>query len=143
MFHKLRWRMRTLILVIAVSAVAIWVGINFLDWRESFHQWQVNRPIWRQLDQRVTLKYPNGLTLSALLGQIKTQTISVANPSGLTVYCDPEGMQAANQDINSVLKIDVQSMSIKDALESVLKLMGMKIRVHDGILVITGEDDVL
>jgi hypothetical protein len=98
--------------------------------REAFHQWKINRPIWQRLDQSVTLRHPNRIPLDQLLNQLK--------PLGLMISCDPEGLQDANQDINAIVKIDVQSIKAKDALELALKPLGLRLFVHGGMATITG-----
>jgi hypothetical protein len=139
---RVRFTMRRMMAAVALSAVAVWVGIHWSEWRESFYQWRVNRPIWRQLDQKVTLRYPNGVTFHELLAEAKRQTTNGASPARLTIYIDPISIQDAGLDRNSVLNIDVQSVPLKDALGPLLKPMGLMLYVHDGHVSVVAENEI-
>ena len=140
---RFRFTMRRMMAAVAFCAVAVWVGMHYFpDWRESFHQWRINRPIWRQLDQKVTIRHPGGVTLSQLVKRVKQQTTTPSSPGGLTVYVDPIGIQDAGLDPTSVYKIDVQNVPLGDALDSVFKPMGLKLHVRDGIAGVTGVNEV-
>jgi hypothetical protein len=130
--------------VIAFSAFAVWVGMNFSDWRESFYQWRVNRVVRRQLDQNVNLRYPNGVTFRQLAADIKKQTTNGESPGGLILYVDVEGEGVDESGLTqtAILKIDVQSVPLKDALGSILKPMKLALGVQNGVVIVGGENDL-
>jgi hypothetical protein len=66
--------MRTMMVVVVVAAVAVWVGMHQARWREDNHQWWVNRTVLRQLNRKVTLHHPEGVTFSRLMSEIRQQT---------------------------------------------------------------------
>jgi hypothetical protein len=150
MLTRLRWRLRALMLVIALSATTVWVGVNWFGWREAFQEWRVNRLVWQKLDQPISIHFPKGVPLDQLLAYIKQETQKGTSSGGLTIYVDSQGLQdagfsASSQDpgftSGSLVKVDTQYVPLKDALRSALKPHGLTIWVSGGIVSIVSENE--
>lgn len=141
---RIRFTMRRLMAVVALSAVAVWVGMHWSEWSEAVQYWWENRAILRQLDRKVTFHYPQGVSFSQLCGDIKKQTSAVGSPGGLTIYIDPEGegVDESGLTTTAVLKIDVQDIPLRDALRSILKPIKLRLYVMGGMASVSGEDEM-
>ena len=98
------------------------------------------RAILTKLEQSIALKYPGPTPLEQVLAEIVKATQG-PNDSGLRIYVDPSGLEAAEQTMTSPVTIDLEGIPLRTTLRFLLRQLGLAYRVHDGLLIITVPDD--
>jgi hypothetical protein len=82
------------------------------------------------------MAFPDETPLEDVLKYIKGATTSDDMPHGVTFYVDPIGLQEAEKTMQSSVTIDVEGVPLTRALDLVLKQLGLKFLVQDGMIYI-------
>ena len=100
------------------------------------------KAILTQLNERLTMSFPNETPLEDVLKYIKTNTTSeeLDLPNGIPIYVDPVGLQEAEKTITSPVTLDLEGIPLKTSLRLILKQIGMTYTVKDGLMTITSNN---
>ena len=101
-----------------------------------------NARILKAADMPITMSFPQETPLDDVLKYIRSNTESKEQglPSGIPIYVDPLGLNAAERTQQSPVVIDLEGVPLRTALYLVLNQMGLTYGVGGGVLVITGVD---
>ena len=96
--------------------------------------------ILTMLDKPISMSFGNETPLEDVLKYIKVATKG-PNDNGIPIYIDPEGLQKANKSMTSPVTIDLEGVPLRTTLRLVLKQLGLRYAVKDGILAITADPE--
>ncbi len=101
-----------------------------------------HRAILAQLEEPLTMSFPQDIPLEELLKYIKqgTQSKMLDLPAGIPIYVDPIGLQEAEKTLQSTVALDLEGVPLKRSLFLALKQLGLTYHVVDGLLIITSAD---
>jgi WD40 repeat protein len=95
--------------------------------------------ILQKLEKPIAMAFPNETPLEDVLRYIKLATQG-PDDSGIPIHVDPVGLQEADRTMTSPVRIDVEGIPLKNALELLLRELGLVYRVADGLLTITSSE---
>jgi hypothetical protein len=100
---------------------------------------KLTRAIMTQLNERITMSFPQETPLEDVLKYIKsnTQSEELNLPSGITIYVDPLGLQQAEMTLATPVTLDLEGVPLRRTLTLVLNQVNMRYFVNDGVLFIT------
>jgi serine/threonine protein kinase len=100
---------------------------------------QLDRPILTQLNERLTMSFPQETPLEDVLKYIQsnTQSEELGLPSGIPIYVDPIGLLEAEKTLASPVTLDLEGIALKDSLRLVLQQIDLTYSVTNGILLIS------
>jgi hypothetical protein len=105
-------------------------------WRSRWDVAAANARIERALERPVALSFPSETALSDVLNSIKSST---HEPDGweTPIYVDPVGLLEAEKTMSSPVTFDVQGVPLSRTLPHLLRQIGLKYEVRDGMLCVT------
>src|SRR5262249_53533798 len=93
--------------------------------------------IWFLLSMPAPTDFGGTTTLDEILRKVKTAT-RAGKGSGVPIYVNPAGLQAANLTMSVPVTVSVESgLPLRTALAVALGQLGLTFEVHDGLLPIT------
>ncbi len=97
------------------------------------------KAILTQLNERLTMSFPNETPLEDVLKYIRSNTLNeeLDLPSGIPIYVDPVGLQEAEKTLTSPVTLDLEGIPLKTSLRLILKQLGLTYTVKDGLMTIT------
>ena len=98
-----------------------------------------NRRIRVALETMVKVSFPNETPLEDVLAYFQSVTTASDLPSGIPIYVDQVGLQAAEKTLDSPITMSVSNMSVRSLLKYILDDLGLTYRVEDGLLRITNK----
>jgi len=95
-----------------------------------------------QLEEPVTMPFPNGTPLEDVLKYIRanTQSEEFGLPAGIPIYVDPVGLQEAEKTLTSPIILDLEGVPLRVSLTLLLGQLGLVYHVEDGLLRINSWD---
>ncbi len=100
------------------------------------------RAIKEKLAKPSQLSFPFRMPLQDLLKTIKQQSTEPGD-SGIPIYINPEGLQEANQNMESEVSLERKGKSLADDLSQALRRCQLGYSVNDGLLVIDSRTGAL
>jgi RNA polymerase sigma factor (sigma-70 family) len=100
---------------------------------------KTSRVILAQLDEPLTMSFPQETPLEDVLKYIKqsTQNEKLNLPSGIPIYVDPVGLQQAEKTMSSPIQLDLDGVPLRRTLTLILNQIDLRYYVADGVLFIT------
>ncbi len=100
------------------------------------------KAILTQLNERLTMSFPQETPLEDVLKYIKsnTQSEELDLPSGIPIYVDPLGLQEVEKTLQSPVTLDLEGIPLKTSLRLILKQLGLTYTVKDGLMTITSAE---
>jgi hypothetical protein len=95
-----------------------------------------SRQILSKLDQPIPIQFPDKTPLEDVLKYIRAATQG-PNDNGIPIYIDPVGLQEAKKTMQSLVILDLEGMPLRTTLALMLKQLGLRYEVRDGLLRIT------
>ncbi len=93
--------------------------------------------IWFLLAMPAPTDFGGTTTLSEILRKV-TKATRVAKRSGVPIYVDPAGLEAAHLTMSVPVSVSVESgLPLRTALALALQQIGLTFEVHDGMLTVT------
>ena len=89
------------------------------------------------LDKPVSMPFTTETPLEDVIKYIKIDTTGPGLPSGLPIYVDPVGLNAAEVSMASPITLDLEGVALGTALELILKQLDLTYLVNNGMLTIT------
>ncbi len=93
--------------------------------------------ILARLEKPIPLHFPNDTRFVDILKYIKFATKKGPNDPGIPIYVDPIELMNANRTMSSLVKIDVDGVPLKVALEQLVGQLGLAFLVKDDVLIIS------
>jgi hypothetical protein len=113
-------------------------GPDALPWWGKVPRDPASRAILKKLEAPVSMSFPNETPLEDVLRYIKACTQGPTD-SGLPMYVDPAGLNAARKTMTSPVSLDLEGVPLRITLRLLLKQLGLTYDVKDGLLTITAE----
>ena len=130
-----RWRLWWLMAVVALAAVGLFVGREFVPgWVESFRDWRACRPIHATLGRPLALKLPAGISLDKMLTAVTMSSRSKDLPGGIPIFIDPVSLQEVGADMNTPVEIPDRGAPLGESLGDALRRLNLAYVVRDGKL---------
>lgn len=98
-----------------------------------------NRLIHKKLEEPVSMSFANETPLEDVLKYIKSATQGPID-SGIPIYIDPAGLQAAGKTVTSPVQLDIEGIPLRTTLRHMLEQIGLTYFVRDGLLTITSKN---
>lgn len=98
-----------------------------------------SRQILAKLEEPIAMSFANETPLDDVLKYIK-QATTTPTFSGIPIYVDPAGLQAAERSLNSTVLIDLEGVPLRRTLQLILAQLNLAYFVQDGMLVITAKE---
>jgi RNA polymerase sigma factor (sigma-70 family) len=100
------------------------------------------KAIQSQLNERLTMSFPQETPLEDFLKYIKssTQSEELDLPSGIPIYVDPDALRDAEMTMTSPISIDLEGVPLHRTLSLALKQLGLKYYLVDGMMLISSPD---
>jgi hypothetical protein len=97
------------------------------------------RLIAAELEKPIDMPFPQETPLEDVIKYLRGATQSPAFPEGLPIYLDPAGLTEAEKTPASPVTINLRGVPLKQTLRLVLKQLGLRYIVKDGLMRITSE----
>ena len=97
-----------------------------------------SKMILAMLEEPLSMSFANETPLEDVLKYIKSATQG-PNDTGIQIYVDPVGLNAAEKTMTSPVTLDVDGVPLKTTLRLMLNQLGLTYSVRDGLLMITKE----
>jgi RNA polymerase sigma factor (sigma-70 family) len=94
-----------------------------------------NKLIEQKLEKRVTMNFPNEVTLGDLIAYVQEQTKD-AKGKIIPIYVDPVGLQEAEKTTQSTVRLDLEDLPVRITLRLALDQLGLFYRVKEGMVFI-------
>jgi hypothetical protein len=98
-----------------------------------------NARIQGALELQLPMRFPQPTPLRAVLKYIRTATKRPGRGPDLQIYVDPVGLNEAEKDMNSPVSIDLDAAPLKTTLSIVLRQLGLRYTIRQGVLWIISE----
>jgi RNA polymerase sigma factor (sigma-70 family) len=100
---------------------------------------KLTRAIMTQLDEPITMSFPQETPLEDVLKYIKqtTQNEKLHLASGIPIYVDPVGLQQAEKTMATPVSLDLDGVPLRRTLTLILNQVNLRYFVADGVLFIT------
>jgi RNA polymerase sigma factor (sigma-70 family) len=109
---------------------------------------QRNEAILSMLELPIPLKFQADTPLEDVKKYIQDATQDGAIkgragfPNGLTIYVDPDGLQAADKTMASTVSIDLEGIPLRTTLHLLLRQLYLDYQVTGGLILISDEDSI-
>jgi hypothetical protein len=97
-----------------------------------------SKKILAALEEPISMSFANETPLEDVLKYIKAASQG-PNWTGIQIYVDPVGLNAAEKTMTSPVTLDVEGVPLKTTLRLLLNQLGLTYSVRDGLLMITKE----
>ena len=90
------------------------------------------------LEKPIPMSFANETSLEDVLKYIRSETAQ--DGKEIPIYVDPVGLQEAEKTMTSPITIDLEGVPLRITLDLLLRQLGLKYKVRDGLLTIIFED---
>lgn len=132
--------MRTVMIAVAILTPLAYLVVVPL-WR-YYSLPAKDRAVLAALEARLDMPFGDPTPLEGVLKYLKMNSKTKLLPSGIPIYVDPVGLNEAEKNMQSPVRIQTKGARLKTSLKTVLNSLGLDYTVKDGLLVITSKESL-
>ncbi len=98
-----------------------------------------SRKVLDALERPIPMRFPRATSIGEVANYLR-KAVRAADDSGYSIDIDPQGLQDADKDMNSPIRIDLDGIPLRVTLDLLLRQLGMGYYIEDGILTISAPE---